>query len=58
MIVLEDLREHGFYVEDRHEALSIDQALLTVKKLAQFHAASVVHVAKVSLILIIIMHSY
>lgn len=52
MIVLEDLREHGYYVEDRHEALSKDQVLLTVQKLAQFHAASVMHVSKVSFILI------
>lgn len=48
IIVLEDLKPEGFKVLDRHSVFNMDQVGKILQLLAQYHAASVVYVAKVA----------
>ena len=46
-IVMEDLREQGYVIENRFKGLSIDHCLRAIEKMAKFHAGSVAIAEKV-----------
>lgn len=48
-MVLEDLNVSGFKMANRFEKLDLDHVLLTLNKLAKFHATSLVYKEKVNL---------
>lgn len=47
VLVLEDLKSRNFEMADRRVGLNLEQTKLVLKKLAKFHAASVVHYQRV-----------
>lgn len=48
MLVLEDLNKSGYKMANRFEKLDLDHALITLSKLAQFHASSFVDKEKIT----------
>lgn len=48
IIVLEDLKQEGFQMFDRHSVFDMTQVSKILQLLAKFHAASAVYVTKVS----------
>lgn len=51
MLVLSDLKVEGYAMEDRFERLNIEQAKLTLSKVAKLHASGVIYAERVRIIL-------
>lgn len=50
VIVLSDLQEEGYRMQNRFEGLDLEHAKITLQKLAQWHAASIYYKEKVGYI--------